>query len=482
MSNTLPSVSLPCMHCGQIKDQHDLFRRNYKFYCKNLEDCDTHYASTERTINAPEGYVFLNRVSGCYTDQNVHNAAQTLAQALDYEMVYLDTKWGTEEIQHRNENQLVYELGEQSVKLGSDLNINANAMSPLTGTAGIAGQHHLIVPHPVLHLETTASPAQESSKILMTTGHISQIEDVATTTRASATTQFHAIQGVVLFEKGDYPLTFIPYEKSMGGFVHKNWLYTHDGQVTDSDVLIPYVYLPDMHLAHPRPEYQASLFDELRDYQVNYVIGGDMFDGSSMLHHEKARIGYYQNKMSIFEELQKLYAFVEKLDEYTIKGTKLILGNHETFCDRFFGDNLWQELKMFSKEEQVLLLKSLASVVEETKRSDRGIHYPSLLQALIKNYNPNNTNVYFSDRTDAVDNVLLWLHGHEYLANKAGASNSNHKMVVGHTHSPKIWRNITWVGYGGHLEPTYQNGITKAAAAHCFVSASGKRTLRIFLP
>ncbi|MGL5076884.1 MAG: hypothetical protein ACRDBG_13815 [Waterburya sp.] len=441
-------------------------------------------SSPVTTTSYNKGYVVTCVTSNANIHWDAYKSLKTLANSLEYELVVMCCKWGTNEdypdIDYTVSTATVIHDGIAiPIILNADLSINANAASPLSGLAGIAGNNHMVVPHPVRYMETTASPRSLDCRLLTTTGTISDLRSVATSTRVAAVTKFHACLGAVVIKPGDYPITPINFDRRDNSVDFEGKTYYSTGAVKDS-AISPYIYLPDMHLAHPRRDYQLSLFDECALYGVHTAIGGDMFDGSSLLHHERDRLGYFANRMPIFKELDQLGVFARELSNY-VKDVKLIIGNHETFADRFWNGSLKDTLDKFSKDEQVFLIKGIATIIEKSKHTEHGISYHGFMAYFLDNH-WSSEYLTIAESTLTYKDIALGYHGNEYLINKAGARNSNYKICAGHTHAPLIWRNIYYAGYGGSLTPTYQSGMSKACAAHVIINAAGKRQMRMYVP
>jgi hypothetical protein len=487
-------ILLSCSFCSSVKNVNkDMRRYKYKFYCKDT--CYKHVVNKKREEIAiavgsekRKGVILTSVLSGCSVNLAALNSLICLSKATGFELVVAEVKWGTSkdfEYRDRYEDYWVldneiYTVGETSVDFALYLNMNANSQNPLGGVAGIAGKHHLVVPHPVIYLETTASPQSEDCRILVTTGTISNFSLYDAQTRVASVTKFHASLGCVVVTEGDYPVNPLTFDTTKSCFSFEGNDYSAFGEVTKSDPIL-YAYLPDMHLAHGSRQYQLSLYKDLSLFNVRNAIGGDLHDGSSMLHHERDRLGYSAVRMSIFEELNLLKGFAYKIKQITGSSLKMIIGNHETFSDRYFDSQFLSQLNSFTLVEQILILEGMADCLKNTKLTTRGIEYGSMFKYFLKAVGLQ-TFLEVVDSTLRVNDLLIYLHGNEYLTTKTGTSQSNFKFVLGHTHQPKIFRNTYWVGTGSVLNPTYQSGLTRSAAAHCMISLEGKRTLRVFLP
>ncbi len=490
--SSFPPIYLDCSLCHHTQPLTELVKRQYKHRCKDTEACAERQLDLEPeivdTTSKRKGYVVTSVLSDCFLHHAAYKATKTLADALGFELIIIPVAWGrlTEGAWVRyndiylNPHPLTLECDNRTVRLASDLNINANALAPLTGLAGIANDDHLIVPHPVRYLQTTASPVGELSKVMLTTGTISQFENHSTSTRIGAMTRFHSQLGCTIFTEGAYPVTPLPYCTTTESYTFEGRMYYADGSNSVMSTN-PYIYLPDMHLAHPNLGYLNSLRDELRQTDCESAIGGDMFDGSSMLHHERDRLGYFAERMTIFQELDLLKRFIRSIGLYLPGKIYNIVGNHETFTDRFFVGDFSSTLAKFTKDEQVFLLRGFAYVLENTKHSEAGIKYASMYRYFIDSY-LDEPNFEIAPRDVRVGKTLLGYHGHEWMLQKSGIHQSNYKVVAGHVHTPEISRNMVKVGYGGHPDPTYQSGLNKACAAHAFISPYGKITMRLWLP
>jgi hypothetical protein len=426
--------------------------------------------------NVYDGLVVTTVLPNAPVHMAAFNAVAAIAEANNYELLIYPVKWGTTEVDTRELPSCIHpylvrrNITFASTRMHGDLNINANAAQPLSQISGFAANKNVIVPHPVVYGQTTAAAHYADVKILMTTGTISDLEHAQVNSRVSATTKFHASLGATVITDSHYPVVNYSYDKTIRGIQVGNKVYG-PGSTAEYEA----IYLPDMHLAHPNPIYMHALLAEIKKLNPNYAIGGDLFDGSALCHHEKHKLGWAQNKISLAKELHLLQNFSHVIYNLTGQSLRMIIGNHETFADRFFSANLFQELAMYDKTDSVLILEAMTAAFKETKYTEAGVKYSSMISHWIKEM-PITT----VDCKLQIGNTNIGHHGDEYNTRKAGVRQAAVKVVIGHQHAPMIDRNLTVVGYGGHPEPTYQSGLTKAAPAHCLISPSGKRTLKIY--
>jgi hypothetical protein len=423
-----------------------------------------------------DGYIVTCVLPNAPVHMPTMKALDDLASAQNYRLVIYPVKWGTSEVNIQELPNIVQKYlvtantSFANTTIHGDLNINANAGQPLSQIAGFAANNNVVIPHPVVYAKTTVAAHYTDVKILMTTGTISDLENVSVNSRISATTKFHASLGATVIINSSYPVVNYSYDRQLGGIQVGDKLYGSQDATQYGAI-----YLPDMHLAHPNPVYMQSLLSEIRDLKPGFVVGGDLFDGSALCHHEKNRLGWAQNKISLTKELSLLDSFATVIHVLTGEKLRMIVGNHETFADRFFSSNFMQELAMYNKEDALMILEAMTESFRNTMHTDAGVKYSSMISHWVKDMP-----IHIVGSNLSLGNTNLGHHGNEYNLRKAGVRQANVKIVGGHTHAPEIDRNLTTVGYGGHPEPTYQNGMTKSAPAHCLISPSGKRTLKIY--
>jgi hypothetical protein len=423
-----------------------------------------------------DGYIVTCVLPNAPIHMPTIHALDNLAKEKNYRLVIYPVKWGTTEVNIQELPSIVQKYlvtantSFANTTIHGDLNINANAGQPLSQIAGFAADNNVVIPHPVVYAKTTAASSYKNVKILMTTGTISDVEHSLVNSRVSATTKFHASLGGTVITSSNYPVVHYGYDKELGGIQVEDQVFG-----ANTSTRYEAIYLPDMHLAHPNPIYMHSLLTEIKTLKPGFAVGGDLFDGSALCHHEKNRLGWSQHKISLTKELHLLDSFANTIHALTGQNLRMIIGNHETFADRFFSANFFQELAMYDREDSLLILEALTEAFRGTTHTDAGVKYNSMIKHWVKDMSVTVVNSELS-----VGNTNLGHHGNEYNTRKAGVRQANIKMVVGHVHAPSIDRNLTCVGYGGHPEPTYQSGLTMSAPAHCLVSPSGKRTLKIY--
>jgi hypothetical protein len=273
-------------------------------------------------------------------------------------------------------------------------------------------------------------------------------------------------------------MSYCQWSSEAGAFEFEGYRYypSHYEAVEAS----PYAYLGDLHSIHLDLEYLESFRKDLHTHSVENAIVGDTFDGSSLNHHESARLGYSANRPSIFSEIESIKSFSDDLRDYITGDLMLIQGNHEAFAEKFFSKMSLNALTMFSKAEQVLLLDAFKFIVEHSEDTEKGIKYRTFFDYLLATHLHGYAVKMPSDTI--YRNIVLSFHGCEFGVSKAGARNANVKIVAGHVHSAAIYRNITYVGTSAVLDPHYQSGMSRSSHAHAIIDSLGKRNLRIYLP
>lgn len=344
-------------------------------------------------------------------------------------------------------------------------NVHHTAIKPLAGFKNTTVKY-LAIPHARQEAVTTYANNYEGKSLLMSTGCINTLSSGHT--QALAKVKFHSIKGFLVYERDNtYPFRHVNYSSANHSIVDLDREFHRDGV---NPAQIEAVYLDDLHCVHMPSEYRARVSRLLQLLNPKEFGSGDVFDGSSLNHHEVNRLGYLQNRISLIDEI-KLTEECLKTFQRAAPASKMVIlsSNHHNFFDKFTANlNIVAQLP---KHDAALVFRTLAYMVENTEYQHlKGVKYADPTRFLLSNLD-------YQDKFTVGNNhhIDFNLHGHEYGIG-AAANNGSNKITTGHGHAGFIDKGHHRVGCS-FKEANYQSGYSASCSAIDVLANNGKRQL-----
>ncbi|BAV39268.1 A1-like protein [Tenacibaculum phage pT24] len=367
--------------------------------------------------------------------------------------------------------------------ISSDSHIRPTKKEPLKGMPSHAGNNHLVVGSPRIHLETAPRFRGDALRVRASTGALSVKNYSRSLTGDDGF--FNHTYGFTIIEKKDKDTCYIPRSVSAdtdGTFTDLN-IRIKDGEHTiikKVDGLVMgdiHRELLDMKLYEATKRLTKSL-------RPKNVVLHDVLDGYRFNPHE--RRDYYlqrqkilQGKFLIKDEVEQAVEF-PKMVKKDFKCDKILVieSNHDWFLDRHINDMDWKK----DLHNSATYLE-YASIMQSTDLTEHGCLFGYLVN---KRYeNKKYVDYIECGRTVRINGIVISSHGESGTNGSKGTvkqfASSGSKTTTAHTHSPSIMNGSHCVGLSATLKQHYtRKGMSSHAHAHDIIHDTGKRQLLIF--
>lgn len=370
----------------------------------------------------------------------------------------------------------------KNLKIMGSYPLHATLQNPLTGLQTVSNGKSAIFGHPQLAMHTVASPKGSLPKLQYTTGCIT--EPRYTRSKAGRKAQdHHKIGGLIIEVRGSL---FHVFEITVGDnkeIYHLDKLYKPNGDIEATEVEA--VYMADEHVEHYPVSVKGATYlndDSIVNVlQPNTVVRGDVYNHGSDSHHERKNvlgriIRDSRGRNDVQAELDQCY---DHLLETTVGGYQnvIVASNHHDHLMKWLGEfnphtgdpkNIW------------LYHQLNADVISAALSGDKVLD-PFVIYGKKYRLDAVKQCVFLDRRTEMYcAGVKVDQHG-DIGVNGARGSAQNlsqvaEKSIIGHGHSPKIYRNVVQVGASGQ-DYGYDVGPSGWLCTHCAVYPNGATTL-----
>ena len=375
--------------------------------------------------------------------------------------------------------ELLY-LGKEGKKLNSNLKlfdtqILASQINPLTGfNKKLHRDFSYILPSPKIRYQSIANTSKYP-RFLATTGALSQPNYRENTAQGRKAVVEHQYGFSFVRVKNGRLFDFYPVEAMRNGNFHFMREYYKSGKVYDDQPEA--MVLGDIHVGETCPKVWAKTLTMIDELRPKRVVLHDLFDGSSVNHHERynnvARAKLWSNNFHIMEnEVRECHAFLVKLAEAYPEIEMLVVeSNHDIRLSKYIG----QENFLMDGQNSVFACKLFIEM--------NGGNSQPVLKTAMELVGNIPINVTFLGENDEyrVRGVGLHVHGHRGCSGARGTpngfSNNNLRLITGHTHQPCLLANHMTVGTSTKLDLDYLAGPSAWLNSHGLLYSSGKMTL-----
>lgn len=371
----------------------------------------------------------------------------------------------------------------------SGIRVTAKQINPITGLAEISQtEGSFIAASPKQFLEYDSVSANKLPHARMTTGACT-LPNYKTGKGNSLRTAFlaehqHTI-GAVIVEIQDDNIYYPTQIQALGdgSFCHYGYEYSPKKVRELKGIEAPVLVMGDYHAGEQDEPTVGAWIDVINSLGVQEVVFHDMFNGASvnpheeediMLRAERARKGL--NVMS-----NELFIASHEIDRIlglkTVKKGIMVKSNHDDMIDRYLRKGKYIKDPMNYEFCTELSANLIAA-------SKQGIKKDFFKTGLELTKNPKHAGKITWLTTDddyIVGGVHLGAHG-DKAANGArgsikGLSKSYPKGVIGHSHTPGIFKNMFQVGTTGLLRQGFNKGPSSWVHTSCLVYRNGQRQL-----
>jgi hypothetical protein len=231
------------------------------------------------------------------------------------------------------------------VSVMSDLKIQPTAVNPMSGLEGMSGINSCIFGSPKVQMEMIPVLEGGKPKQMITTGAVTKMN--YTDSKSGKKGEFHHTFGFVIVEIKDKEVFFsrqITANDKTGAFSD---LYYHvnNGEVTRLKE-ISAIVLGDIHYGQHDQAVIDKTFELLDVVKPEHVVLHDIFDGSSISHHEmKDPFLQFGKEVlgtnSVEKEINAMMSGLKSFEKF--KNVVIVRSNHDDFLDRWLKNEDWKK-------------------------------------------------------------------------------------------------------------------------------------------
>jgi hypothetical protein len=368
--------------------------------------------------------------------------------------------------------------------LMADVSTQPTAVRPLSGMQNLSGDASAIYGHPKIALESIARGVTGLSKLVMTTGAVTQ--PVYSKTKAGKKGEFHHVLGAVVVEidGNAWHARHINASRD-GSFVDLDRKYSRSGAKRESHAQA--LALGDLHgVRHDPSVLQATIFADdsiAKTLMPEVIVLHDVLDFHSASHHndyfDRVRLFHETTQGKSFgnvaAELGTTLALLDRIIEETGSRLIVVASNHDSHFYRWLEDaRNAQDLQNAEIYHETKL--ELVKAAIQQRHADPLVYWAS---KLMKHF----CQATFLAPEDSyeIDGVEYSQHGDKGINGARGSlhgyTRAGIKMVIGHSHTPGIADGIYQCGTSSLLKMGYNQGLSGWRHTHCVQYSSGKRAL-----
>ena len=356
----------------------------------------------------------------------------------------------------------------------SDIKIQPTGVNPMTGMQALSGINSCIFGSPRVQMEMIPVLEGDKPKMMVTTGSIT--EKNYTDSKSGKVGDFHHTFGFCIVEIKDdetFYIRQVTADDKTGSFTDL-YYNVKNGEIIKQKS-IEAIVLGDLHYGHHDQDVLDSTMELLKSLVPNHLICHDVFDGSSISHHEMndpfAQYGKEINGSNdLGKEIDVMMNGLEAFENF--KNVVIVRSNHDDFLDRWLkGNRDWKQQPTFKNaplymEFSGMLLKQYASG-----------NVKGVIPELINKRFPNFITLGRSE-SYKVKGFELGQHG-DFGTNGSRGSllqfrKLNTKCIVGHYHSPQRKDGALAVGTCTKLRVGYNLGPSSWLQSSVIIGNDGR--------
>lgn len=433
-------------------------------------------------------------ISCAVSNAPLHKKFHKALQHLDAEHIIIPVQYDWQDVrQGKHEPSYPPQLSDSL--LSDDISINPHLMvmgsvpihatiqNPLTGLKHVSKNKSAIFAHPQRAMESVGTPKDKLPKLLYTTGAITEPRYTRSKTGRKAQ-DYHTIGGLIVEVVGERFHIFEITANKDGSFYHLDSRYTVNG--VDSHQCVAGIYMADEHAEYYPEDVKRATYtgDEsiVRVLQPDVVVRGDVYNHGSDSHHERKNvlnkiIRAVNDGWCVRSELDQCF---EHIADTTVGGYRnvIVASNHHDHLKRWLNE---YNPHTGDPRNALLFYQLNALMVEEA--IEQGHSGVDPFEMYGRRFHPNvyaNSVFVPRDKEYDVAGVDCSMHGDAGVNGARGSavnlSLGGQSVVIGHGHSPRIYRNVHQVGVCA-MDMGYNKGYSGWMATHCAIYPDGNRTM-----
>jgi len=369
-----------------------------------------------------------------------------------------------------------------------DVRIPATSGNPLAGLDSRSGEKHAVYAATQLMMRTVPTPQAKLPKVLYSTGAVTLAN--YSTTKSGNLAEFHHTNSAVVVEVCSKTGNTFMRALNWDGisFIDIDRQYRCDGTSLKAaawDALIP----GDEHAQFIDPTVVEATYTNrngmVKTGKPALIVRHDLLDCYSVSHHHMGNNITQTNKVnSGYGNLQnELDNTIQFLNETTPKGaTNLIVSsNHNDHLTQW----LAQGEKAVTPENALLYHQMMVGILESAEKTPTGVRFNNPFEVYSEGKIKVNAEFLGADEGYMIQDIDVSMHGHRGPNGSRGSArnlaNIGVKSVIGHSHSPNIFRGVHQVGTSSRLNLEYASGPSSWLHCHCVILSNGKRQLHMII-
>lgn len=370
-------------------------------------------------------------------------------------------------------------------------NISPTAVRPLSGLESYTGRRSAVFPHVKVAMESVASGRFEDTKLLFTTGTVTQRNYIQR--KAGLKAEFHHTYGGLLVEvnhKGRWYCRQLNASR-LDGTIYDLDLRAKNGKVTGGH-RVEAITFGDMHTSQLDSEVAqlgwgadgGSMINVLRPREVHLH---DLVDFRARHHYDRGNchVGFerfIEDDDSVQEELKKSVTLIHDIRRSSDNNSRVVVvqSNHDNALTRWLREADYRQDPL----NALIYLKCQKRMYESIADRDENFHLVGWV--LYELGCPEDVRFLREDESyiichDANDGIECGMHGHDGANGSRGAPMGFRKMGrktnTGHTHSACIIEGVYVAGTSSKLSLGYTKGPSSWTHSHIITYENGKRAI-----
>lgn len=360
---------------------------------------------------------------------------------------------------------------------------SAKQINPLTGLdrLPVSKEASIIVASPKVFLKYIANMHYAVPPALMTTGAITE-NNYDTDKYMSKRTAYlaehdHTYGAIVVEVEDDHIFHFRHIQATdSGAFTDLGVEYLPNGNIKELKDTI--MVMGDSHVGYHDKELHDQTMVACRDLNVNKIILHDIFNGTSITHHDIGKsitraTKAQEGRLGLELECVAVKNYLEDIEQHGME-IFIVRSNHDLSLDKYLERGGYVDDPMNHK----FSLKLAAAAVDGMNPLQYAI------ESLI-GYKKEDIHWLETDKSYKFYGVEVGLHGdlgsNGSRPNVRAFNNGIGNCVTAHTHSAAIFRNTYTVGTVGSLHMDYNKGMSSWTHTCCLIYSDGTKQLINFI-
>ena len=364
----------------------------------------------------------------------------------------------------------------KNISILSDIRIQPTGTNPMSGMQGVSGANSCVFGSPKVQMEMIPVLEGCQPKIMLTTGSVTKMN--YTDSKSGKKGEFHHVFGFAIIEIKDKDTFFVRQvtaDDKTGNFT--DLYHRVEGGKVSKITSIEAAVLGDLHYGHHDENVLKQTHKLLNRIKPKHVILHDVFDGSSISHHEaKDPFIQYAKEVagtnSLKNEVDAMLDGLESFEKFA--NVVIVRSNHDDFLDRWLKNEDWKKQSTSKNSPEYMEYASmLLKQYAKDRYNVKGV-IPEIINKRFPKYKTLGRNASYRVK----GNWELGQHGDVGSNGSRGSLQQfrrlNTKIIVGHYHSPGRKDGAIAVGTSTTIRVGYNQGPSSWLQSHVLIHDDGK--------